>query len=379
MRQLRLPKRPDLQGESPYGAPQLEVPIRLNVNENPYPPSPQVLESMENSLREALQNLNRYPDRDFLQLRQALSRYLATESKVEIDPENIWAANGSNEVILQILQAFAGPGRVVASFSPTYSMYPEYARDTFSTFVTGQRKPDFSIDLAEVKRVLATHRPSVILLASPNNPTGTALQRAELEEILQLTRNTGPKQEAENGELLPTCTLVVVDEAYGEFRREDTPSALQLLKNYPHLVVCRTLSKAFGAAGLRLGYLAASTEIIEQIRLIRLPYHLSALTQAAACGALAQSTEQMRQVQQIRSDRDKIVAQLQERGFQSVPSDANFVFFGTFTDRHRIWQGLLERGVLIREVGPDGWLRASVGTPAENTAFLQALKEVSGK
>lgn len=379
MRQLRLPKRPDLQGESPYGAPQLEVPIRLNVNENPYPPSPQVLESMENSLREALKNLNRYPDRDFSLLRQALSCYLATESKVEIDPENIWAANGSNEVILQILQAFAGPGRVVASFNPTYSMYPEYARDTFSTFVTGQRKSDFSIDLAEVKRVLTAHRPSVILLASPNNPTGTALQRAELEEILQLTRNTGPQQEAENGELLPTCTLVVVDEAYGEFRREDTPSALQLLKNYPHLVVCRTLSKAFGAAGLRLGYLAASTEIIEQIRLIRLPYHLSALTQAAACGALAQSAEQMRQVQQIRSDRDKIVAQLQERGFQSVPSDANFVFFGTFTDRHRIWQGLLERGVLIREVGPDGWLRASVGTPAENTAFLQALKEVSGK
>ena len=408
-----LPKRSDLRGESPYGAPQLEVPVRLNVNENPYPPSAAVTADIAARVAGAARSLNRYPDRDFTQLRGALADYLAEESGVQLAPEQIWAANGSNEVMLQLLQAFGGPDaaapggvRTAASFAPTYSMYPEYARDAFTRYVAGARRPDFSLDLGEVRRVLEAERPAVLLLASPNNPTGTAVTPEELHEVLVAAQGSGPKVRVPVRELeagtgrsqgahhfsavnwgadlqadeevpLPSSTIVVVDEAYGEFRREGVPSALELLDEFPNLVVCRTMSKAFGAAGLRLGYMAASREIIEQVMLVRLPYHLSAVTQAAALAALNHRSELMAQVAAMRADRDQLAADLRALGFEAPPSDANFVFFGKFTDRHAVWQGLLERGVLIREVGPEGWLRVSVGTPAENQAFLEALREVT--
>ncbi len=363
-----LPYRPEFKNERPYGAPQLDVPVCLNVNENPYAPSPELVADISQAVAEAAGRLNRYPDRDFMALRQDLADYLAEESGVEVPASRIWAANGSNEVMLHVLQAFAGPGRTVVSFQPTYSMYSEYARDVSSRWVAGQRTENFEIDMNEVRRVLADERPSVLLLTSPNNPTGTALPHPQIVEILDIARTTGP----EDG----TATLVVIDEAYAEFRRDGVPSALELVDANPHMAVTRTMSKAFGAAGLRLGYLAASQGVVDQLTVVRLPYHLSAITQAAARAALSHRASLRAQVAELRGSRDRLAQDLKALGLRTVPSDANFIMFGTFADRHAIWQGLLDRGILIREVGPEGWLRVSVGTPEENIAFLTALKEV---
>ncbi len=362
-----LPVRPELAGEAPYGAPQLDVPVLLNVNENPYPPSAAVVREIAESVAAAAHGLNRYPDREFLDLRADLAAYLAVESGVRLPAEQIWAANGSNEVMLHLLQAFGGPGRTAVSFAPTYSMYPEYARDTHTRWVAGRRTEDFDIDPAKARALLAREHPSVVLLTSPNNPTGTALSLDTVRAVLD--------QAAE----VPGGCVVVVDEAYGEFRRDGVPSALTLLAEYPHLAVSRTMSKAFGLAGARIGYLAASRELVDVLRVVRLPYHLSAVTQATARAALRHSAELMAQVGSLRAERDTLVAWLRAQGHRVADSDANFVLFGTFPDRHAIWQGLLDRGVLIREVGPDGWLRVSVGTPDETAAFKAALTEVVGQ
>jgi histidinol-phosphate aminotransferase len=362
-----LPLRPELADQVPYGAPQLDVPVRLNVNENPYPPSDAVVATIAREVAAAAAGLNRYPDRDFAALRADLADYLALESGVRVAPEQIWAANGSNEVMLHLLQAFGGPGRTALSFAPTYSMYPEYARDTHTRWVTGRRAEDFTLDAAHAIATIEEVRPSVILLASPNNPTGTALPRDVVEAVLDAAA--------------AVPAVVVVDEAYAEFRRTGTPSALELLEGHPHLAVTRTMSKAFAAAGLRVGYLAASTELVDALRVVRLPYHLSAVTQAAARGALAHRTELLGQVDALRAERDALVGWLRAqhhagRPLQVAETDANFVLFGSFADRHAVWQGLLDRGVLIRETGPHGWLRVSVGTPAETSAFKDALTDV---
>jgi histidinol-phosphate aminotransferase len=276
--------------------------------------------------------------------------------------------------MLHLLQAFGGPGRKVLSFAPTYSMYPEYARDTLTGWVAGRREEDFTLDLRHVREQIAEHRPAVILLASPNNPTGTALPLETVEAICEAARDAGPT----GPDGAPTAAVVVVDEAYGEFRREGVPSALTLLERYPHLAVSRTMSKAFGMAGLRLGYLAATPHLVDHLRVVRLPYHLSAVTQAAALAALRHRGELMAQVASLRAERDALVAWLRGHGLEVAESDANFVLFGLFSDRHQVWNGLLERGVLIREVGPEGWLRVSVGTPQETAAFKAALEEVLG-
>lgn len=369
---LLLPVREDLAGLEPYGAPQLDVPVRLNVNENPYAPSPEVIADITRSVAKAAPTLNRYPDRDFTELRRALADYLEVESGVRRAPELIWAANGSNEIMTQILQAFGGPGRTLVSFAPTYSMYHEYARDTNTSWVQGRRLDDFSLDLDAVARVLAHEHPAVLVLASPNNPTGTALPQEQQRAILEMTRESGP---IINGR--PSATLVVIDEAYGEFRREGVPSALELLEDAPHLVVTRTMSKAFGMAGLRLGYMSAAREIINAVMLVRLPYHLSALTQAAALAALRHKDSLMAQVGALRKERDGLVDWLRTHGFHALDSDANFVLFGTFEDRAAIFEALLARGVLIRVVGPEGWLRVSVGTPEETRLFTTALEEIT--
>ncbi len=363
---MTLPLRPELAGLEPYGAPQLDVPVRLNVNENPYPPSPAVVEEITAAVRAAAGGLNRYPDRDFDALRADLVGYLAVESGVRLAPELIWAANGSNEVMLHLLQAFGGPGRTALSFDPTYSMYPEYARDTMTGWVTGRREEDFGLDPDKAAAMVAEVAPSVVLLASPNNPTGTALPASTVVAILDAARD------------VPGGCVVVVDEAYAEFRRAGTPSALELLDEHPHLAVSRTMSKAFALAGGRVGYLAASRSIVDALRVVRLPYHLSAVTQAVARAALAHSSELLAQVGALRDERDALVAWLRGRGLRVADSDANFVLFGVFPDRHAVWQGLLDRGVLIREVGPAGWLRVSVGTPEETAAFRAALVEVAG-
>lgn len=355
------PLREELRGLEPYGAPQLDVPVQLNTNENPYGPSEACADDIAASVRAAALGLNRYPDREHVALRTALASYLSRDTPHGVVAEQVWAANGSNEVMLQVLQAFGGPGRSALSFAPTYSMYPEYARDTSTRWVQGRRAEDFSLDVDHAVDLVRAERPSVVLLPSPNNPTGTALPPDAVGALCEAVGEQG---------------LLVVDEAYGEFRRAGVPSALELLPTHRNLVVTRTMSKAFAAAGLRLGYLAADPAILDAIRVVRLPYHLSAVTQATALAALRHAPELLGKVDELRAERDRTVDWLRAAGLTVADSDANFVLFGTFADRHAVWQALLDRGVLIREVGPDGWLRVSIGTADEMDAFRQALTHV---
>ncbi|MFE7508410.1 histidinol-phosphate transaminase [Promicromonospora sp. NPDC057488] len=370
---VRLPLRPELADEEPYGAPQLDVPVLLNVNENPYPPGEDVVATIAEEVARAARGMNRYPDRDATVLRRDLADYLEMETGVHLAQFDVWAANGSNEVMLHVLQAFGGPGRTALSFAPTYSMYPEYARDTHTKWVVGRREDDFTLDPAHAVQLIRQVRPSVILLASPNNPTGTALPTATIEAVCEAALTV---------DLDGARPVVVVDEAYAEFRRPGTPSAVALLERYPNLAVSRTMSKAFAAAGMRLGYLVGSTKFVDALRIVRLPYHLSAVTQAAAGAALRHRESLMAQVAALRAERDATVTWLREQRlpdglpFDVADTDANFVLFGTFGDRHAVWQGLLDRGVLIRETGPDGWLRVSIGTSSEMAAFRAALTEV---
>ena len=362
------PLREELRGIEPYGAPQMsheQAPVQLNVNENPYGPSPEAAADIARSVGEAAVVLNRYPDREFTDLRAALTTYLNASGGTGITPDMVWAANGSNEVMLQLLQAFGGPGRVALSFAPTYSMYPEYARDTLTEWVAGHRAEDFSLDLDAARALVLERQPSVVLLPSPNNPTGTALPPEAVTMLCEAAASYEPGG------------IVVVDEAYGEFRRTGTPSALELLGTHRNLVVTRTMSKAFALAGARLGYLAADPAICDAIRVVRLPYHLSSVTQATALAALRHAPELLGRVDDLRVERDATVAWLRGEGFEVADSDANFVLFGHFADRHATWQGLVDQGVLIRETGPDGWLRVSIGTPEEMAAFRQALTHVT--
>ena len=350
-----LPLRPELVGEEPYGAPQLDVPVRLNVNENPYPPSAEIAAEMAAAVAGAAGQVNRYPDREALALRTALAGYLGHG----LTAANIWAANGSNEVMTHVLGAFGGPGRTALSFSPTYSMYPEYARNTHTRWVTVPRHADFTLDADLVLGAIAEHAPSVVLITTPNNPTGTTTPLAVIEAIL-------------NG----TDALVVVDEAYQEFARHPERTALTLLSRHGNLIVSRTMSKAFALAGGRLGYLAAAPAIVDACRIVRLPYHLSAQTQAIAEVALAHADFMLGQVDQLRAVRDELLVRLPRLGVEVIDSDANFCLFGPFADRHDVWQRLLDKGVLVRETGPAGWLRVSAGTPEETEVFYAALEAV---
>jgi len=349
------PVRDDLSDLTPYGAPQIDVPVRLNTNENPYPPSPSLVRAVADAVVEAAATLNRYPDRDAVELRKALADYLGHD----LTGAQLWAANGSNEVIQQLLQAFGGPGRRALGFDPGYSMHSLIARVTCTGWVSAARDEDFGLDPERAARVIGEHQPDLTFLTSPNNPTGTAAPIELIEAVC-----------------VAAPGLVVVDEAYAEFAREGTPSALTLLPRYPHLVVTRTMSKAFAMAGARIGYLAAAPEVIEKLLLVRLPYHLSAVTQAVARAALALAAEPLATVTKLRTERDGLVAWLRHRGLSVADSDANFVLFGEFDSRHAVWQGLLDRGVLVREVGPPRWLRVTVGTPQEMAAFKSALDEV---
>jgi histidinol-phosphate aminotransferase len=271
--------------------------------------------------------------------------------------DEVWAANGSNEVIQQLLQAFGGPGRTALGFEPSYSMHPLISRVTCTDWIPGSRDADYGMSAAAEQVEL--HQPDVVFITSPNNPTGTAVP----PDLIEAVYGAAPG-------------MVIVDEAYAEFGRDGTPSALALLPGRPRLVVCRTMSKAFAAAGTRLGYLAADPAVIEALLLVRLPYHLSTVTQAVARAALAARDELLSSVNALREERDAIVDWLRGQGLRAADSDANFVLFGTFEDRHKTWQALLDRGVLIRETGPAGWLRVSVGTPQEMAAFRAALTEV---
>ncbi|WP_346623134.1 histidinol-phosphate transaminase [Blastococcus montanus] len=355
-----LPLRPELRGRTPYGAPQVPATHRLNTNENPHPLPAELLADLGEALGHAALELNRYPDRDAVALRTDLAAYLARTSGQPVEPAQVWAANGSNEVLQQILQAFGGAGRTALGFTPSYSMHPIIAAGTGTAWADGHRAADFTIDVAAAVAQVREVRPDVVFVTSPNNPTGTAV---DLDTVVAL-------YEATEG-------VVVVDEAYTEFARTGTVSALALLPGRPRLIVSRTMSKAFGMAGLRLGYLAADPAVVDALQLVRLPYHLSSLTQAAARAALAHTDALLGTVDAVKEQRDRIVAALPGLGLTSVPSDANFVLFGHFADAGKAWQALLDRGVLVRDVGLPGWLRVTAGTAAETDAFLTALGEVA--
>ncbi len=351
------PVRPDLAGRAPYGAPQLDVPVRLNTNENPYPPPPALVQAITDAAAGVAGSLNRYPDRDAMALRADLAAYLGHG----LTARQVWAANGSNEIIQQLLQVFGGAGRSALGFEPSYAMHPLISRATGTRWISGSRDADFGLNAAGVVQAIGEHRPDLVFLTSPNNPTGTALPLAVIEAVCDAAPG-----------------MVVVDEAYAEFARAGADTALALLPRYPRLVVTRTMSKAFALAGGRIGYLAAEPRVIDALLLVRLPYHLSALTQATARAALAHSGALLATVADLRAERDGLVGWLRGRGLAAADSDANFVLFGEFGDSHAVWQGLLDRGVLVRETGPPGWLRVSIGTPAEMTVFRDALTAVLG-
>jgi len=395
-----LPVRAELRGLEPYGAPQLDVPIRLNTNENSHPMPPELVDDIVATVRVEAGGLNRYPDRDATALRAELAAYLGQGLSAEqglpaeqrfsvgqglsgeqglsfgqgllvgqglsgeqhsLSVEQVWAANGSNEILQQLLQAFGGAGRTALGFTPSYSMHPLIAAGTGTAWVDGRREGDFTVDPARAVAQVREHAPDVVFLCSPNNPTGTALGLDVIEEVCRHAPG-----------------MVVVDEAYAEFARPGTPSALRLLPDHPRLVVTRTMSKAFAMAGLRVGYLAAAPAVVRALLLVRLPYHLSALTQAVARAALRHTAALLSTVEAIKAQRDRIVGALPGLGLTSVPSDANFVLFGRFADSARAWQALLDRGVLVRDVGLPGWLRVTAGTPSEVDGFLAALAAVAG-
>lgn len=345
-------------GLHPYGAPQLDVPVLLNVNENTFGVPADVHAAIVAAVDAAAQGLNRYPDREFTELRTNLARYLGHG----LTPDQLWAANGSNEVLQQILQAFGGPGRTAIGFPPTYSMYPLLASGTGTRYVTAPRDAAYAMTPDATARAVQDSGANVVFLCSPNNPTGTALGLDVVEAVYEAGKDSR--------------AIVIVDEAYGEFAQTGTASALTLLPGRPRLLVSRTMSKAFALAGARIGYLAAAPEIADALRLVRLPYHLSAITQAAANAALTHAATLLSNVEAIKVQRDRIVVELQALGLTPAPSDANFVFFTGLENPHRVWEGLLEAGVLIRDVGIPGSLRVTAGTEEETTLFLSALKNL---
>ena len=372
-----LPLRNDLIGEEPYGAPQLDVPVCLNVNENPYAPEPAVCDTIARRVREIAPTLNRYPDREHIELRRAFATYLERESGAKLDVDELWGANGSNEIMLQLFQAFGGPGRIALGCDPTYSMYPEYARDTFTTWKLAHRNPDFTLNVDRTVEAIREVKPAMVLITSPNNPTGTPLAMDDLKRLLAACE-TADVEGAPEG----VHPVLVVDEAYVEFRDPGTPSAVTLVKDHPNLAVSRTMSKAFAFAGARVGYLAASKGIIDCVRIVRMPYHLSAVTQAAALAAFEHTDEQLGRVAHLRETRSATAAWLRDQTYKGQPlevaeSQSNFLLFGGhFDNRDRIFEELLKRGVLIRVVGPDGWLRVCMGTDEEMARFREAFVEV---
>jgi histidinol-phosphate aminotransferase len=349
------PLRHDLIGREPYGAPQIDAPVKLNTNENPYGLSAALANEISQAAAAEAAALNRYPDRAALALRRDLAAYLGHG----LHARQIWAANGSNEIIQQLFQAFGGPGRTALGFEPSYSMHPIIAQTTGTRWISGLREADFGIDQDRAVAAVTKYRPDLVFLTSPNNPTGAAVPLSVIGQVC----------EAAPG-------MVVLDEAYAEFARDQQATALTLLPRFSRLVVVRTMSKAFALAGARVGYLAADPGVVDALQVVRLPYHLSALTQAVARAALARSAELLAAVDAIRASRDELTTWLRAQGLSVAESDANFVLFGTFTDRRAVWQALLDHGVLIREVGPPGWLRVTIGTPREMDAFRTALEAV---
>jgi histidinol-phosphate aminotransferase len=358
-----LPLREHLRGKSPYGAPQLDVPVRLNTNENPHPPTTALVDDLTASVAAVAGQLHRYPDRDAVALRTDLARYLTAQTGTQLSVENLWAANGSNEILQQLLQAFGGPGRSAIGFVPSYSMHPILADGTQTAWLVANRAADFSLDIEVAVASVNDRKPDIVFVASPNNPSGQSVPLGELRRLL----------DALSAE---TTGILILDEAYGEFSSQ--PSAVKLIDEYPtRLVVTRTMSKAFAFAGGRLGYLIAAPAVIDAVQLVRLPYHLSSVTQAAARAALRHADDTLGSVATLIAERDRVTEALKGMGFRVIPSDANFVLFGEFADAPATWQHYLDAGILLRDVGIPGYLRATTGLAEENDALLAASKALA--
>ena len=349
-----LPIRESLKERTPYGAPQLHVPVALNVNENTHEIPEDILIDIISRLAESLREINRYPDREFTNLRSSLASYLGHS----LSEANLWAANGSNEVLQQIFMAFGGPGRKAITFSPTYSMYSLIAQSTDTEYIEEARDSRYELTVDLVVAAIKKHKPDIVIICSPNNPTGTPVDLAVIEAAYAATDG-----------------ILVVDEAYAEFSLNEN-SALSLLAGRERLLISRTMSKAFSFAGARVGYLAADPAVCDAMRLVRLPYHLSALTQAAAEAALTHSRRMLATVANIRDQRDRLYVALQDIGLDPYRSDANFILVGGIANPEQTWQALLDRGILVRNVGIPNSLRITAGTEAETTAVIQAITEI---
>ena len=354
-----LPLRDSLRPMSPYGAPQVPARASLNTNENPYSPSPALQKAIARAVAQVASDLNRYPDRDATVLRTKLADYINEQSGTKFSADNVWAANGSNEIIQSIFLAFAqGP---VLGFTPSYSMHPLIAKVTGSQWIDGKRNKDFSLNAAEAVSEIQKHKPTLTFITTPNNPTGGAVSIETIQMLADAAKSVGG--------------LLVVDEAYAEFSQEI--SAVTLISNNPHVVVIRTMSKAFAFAGARVGYLVSDVSVKDAMMIVRLPYHLSALTQAAAQVAIDHRAELLGGVSTLIKARAHVVQALHDMGLTTIPSSANFVLFTGFKqDAPQLWASMLEKGVLIRDVGLSGYLRVTIGNEAENNLFISALKEL---
>jgi len=354
-----LPLRDDLKEQSPYGAPQLPLEVKLNTNENPFSLSPALVKKLSEAIANSAKDFNRYPDRDAIELRSELAKYLSSTTGVNLSVDQIWAANGSNEIIQTLFLAFAGAGVNSLGFTPSYSMHENIARSTGTNWIIGARLSDFSIDLSSALKEISTQKPKLVFITTPNNPTGTSTEISDIRRIIEATAQVGG--------------LTIIDEAYAEFSEQ--PSTIELLSEYLNLVVIRTMSKAFSFAGVRVGYLAAGKEVVDALQLVRLPYHLSTPTQLLAKVALEFQSELLAEVEQLKIERNKVVAELQKLGLTVVPSSANFLLFSIDSEK-KVWQELVKVGVLVRDVGIAGHLRVTIGTPSENDRFLAALREI---
>ncbi len=353
----RLPSvRPDLGALSGYHSAQVDVDVRLNTNESPMAPPAAWTEALGNRLADV--EFNRYPDRQATELRRALARSHG------VAPEQVFCANGSNEVLQSLLLAYGGAGRSVALFEPTYTLHGHIARITGTGVLAGRRTDDFRLDLAEVGRITASGDPVITFLASPNNPTG----RAEPADVVEAVLSLAPG-------------LLVVDEAYGQFAPS---SSLDLLTaggaGSDRLAVVRTFSKTWSMAGVRLGYLVAAPEVVEACELVALPYHLDSIKQLAGVLALGFVDEMESRVALLKEERGRIAAAFAELPLESWPSDANFILFRpTGKEAKSVWSDLLAASVLVRDCsewpGLAGCLRVTVGLPEENNRFLAALTE----
>jgi histidinol-phosphate aminotransferase len=347
--------REDLGLREGYHSPQADVSVRLNTNESPLPPPPGWLEALANELRQV--PFNRYPDRSAVHLREALADFHG------VSPDQVFCANGSNEVLQSLCLAYGGPGRSAAVFEPTYALHSHIAHLTSTAVVEGQRRSDLSLDIDVVRDVVGETSPSLTFLCSPNNPTGMAEDRTSVEAVLGFAPG-----------------LVVVDEAYGQF---SDWSALSLVDDAKPLVVTRTFSKTWSMAAARLGYLIGPAEVVATLERVALPYHLDAFKQIAGRLALRFVGEMEERVGLIVRERQRVVAELGKLAVTLWPSQANFVLFRPERRKgNEVWQELLERSVLVRDTsswpGLSGCLRVTIGTPAENDAFLSVLKEVLG-